>query len=241
MTSGWACNASLWSRVCELADEIGTDLIKVVKVKAHAKLHSSMGQYEKLCVVANGYADKGARWGADKHPGSAEQRKVFSQFRTAYTTVCKFLVATVIESFKFRPKPDKGSEKALRPPAVAPIDQHLTFWNPSSPRFQCTLCYSSGKKDLKGKCGFFTGKAYSHNMWGLGPFSYCSQCGAYTSVARRRLAQLCPGKVTTKAMAIALDRLKHGLHPVTAVFIGVPSPLFCSAPPADLPEEEDSD
>ena len=87
----------------------------------------------------------------------------------------------------------------------------------------------------------FLGQNVSHNMWGLGPFSFCALCGAHTRVARRRLAQQCPGKVTTKAMATALDRLKHGLHPVTAVFIGAPSPLFCSPPPADLLDEEDSD
>jgi len=80
LASGWACNASLWARILELADEIGRDLIRVIKVKAHAKLHSSMGQYEKLCDLANGYADTGVKWGVEEHPGSAEQRKGISQF-----------------------------------------------------------------------------------------------------------------------------------------------------------------
>ena len=81
----------------------------------------------------------------------------------------------------------------------------------------------------------------SPTMWGIGPFSFCALCGAHTRVARRRLARQCPGKVTTKAMAIALDRLKQGLHPVIADFIGVPSPFFCSPPSAELLGEEDSD
>jgi len=78
-------------------------------------------------------------------------------------------------------------------------------------------------------------------MWGIGPFYFCALCGAHTRVVHRRLARQCPGKVTTKAMAIALDSLKQGLHPVTAVFIKVPSPFFCSPPSAGLLGEEDSD
>ena len=94
---------------------------------------------------------------------------------------------------------------------------------------------------MKGKCGFYVGKALSHNMWGVGPFCFCALCGAHTRVARRMLAQQCPGKVTTKAMATAVDRLKQGLHPVTSDFIGVPCPICWSPPSAVLQEEEDTD
>lgn len=53
-----------------LADDSGEEHAYVHTVKAHLKLHRDQHQYTRLCVVGNGYADKGAKWVRKKHPGS---------------------------------------------------------------------------------------------------------------------------------------------------------------------------
>ena len=78
LTCGRAVNALLWSRIFRFAKETAFLLVHLIKVKAHLKLHSSQGQNTKLCIIGNGYADKEAKLGVEKHPGSARQRKAIS-------------------------------------------------------------------------------------------------------------------------------------------------------------------
>ena len=76
----------------------------------------------------------------------------------------------------------------------------------------------------------------------VGPFPFCLFCGAHTRVALRKLGQACPRRVTSKAMQIALDRLRQGLHPALAFFLGPPKPFsFTSLPavPGLLDPEDD--
>jgi len=70
-----------------------------------------MGQYQRLCVIGNSYADKGAKWGVDKHPSSVPLRKFIKNLDTSYMAICKLMVASCLKVFDLRPrvpKIDKG-------------------------------------------------------------------------------------------------------------------------------------
>lgn len=104
LVSCWAKNCSLWARIYELVDEIGEDLISVVKVTAHARLRNDMCQYEKLCVEGNGFVDKAAKWGLDKHPSPENLFAFIKNLKVAYKAACKFMVSSGLQSFEITPK-----------------------------------------------------------------------------------------------------------------------------------------
>ena len=68
-------------------------------------------------------------------------------------------------------------------------------------------------------------------MWVAGPFTFCALCGVHLKVSVRKLAKECPRRVTSVAMARALDRLKLGLHPTTDDTVGAPVSFSVSPPP----------
>ena len=66
-------------------------------------------------------------------------------------------------------------------------------------------------------------------------------CGADSRVAMRKLGRKCARKVLSPAMRIALERLRHGLHPTKDLFVGMPDPFLLRPLNIQGFEEEDSD
>ena len=79
-----AVNASLWTRIHEMAEGIEHDHLFLVRVQAHRKIHSSHDRDTRLRMIGNSYADTGAKWAGKFHPGDERQRRALSQFRSSY-------------------------------------------------------------------------------------------------------------------------------------------------------------
>ena len=196
LCNGWVVHANSWTRFFEIIDDIGRDHVYVLKVKAHTKLHDGMTQYEKLCVIGNDLADKGAKAGVEYHPVNTTLREHVKNFRLSFRAVCKFMVKACLAGFKARPKFEKGARFQLSAPSSRPLKGHLSSINLASGRNQCRVCYVSSANTLKGKC-HFAAQTSMHCMWSVGPFTFCCDCGAHTRVSLRKLALSCPRKVTT--------------------------------------------
>jgi len=85
--------------------------------------------YTRLCIIGNSYADKGAKWGVGVHPGAERRRKASSLYGLAYRAIAKLMVASMLESFKLRPKlPRQAASRISAPPRPwNRKDKHLTF------------------------------------------------------------------------------------------------------------------
>ena len=206
LCNGWAVHANLWTRIFEFVEDIGQDLVYCIEVKAHTKLHDGMSRYQKLCVIGNDLADKGAKAGAHYHPEREALRELVANYRLSLRAVCKFLVKACLEGFKARPRFQKGARFVLEPAPPRPLKRHVPFINLANDRNQCRVCFVSSANTLKGRC-LFTQQSSGHCMWIVGPFSFCCDCGAHTRVSLRKLAKSCPRKVTSPAMGHALDSL----------------------------------
>ena len=82
----------------------------VVKVKA---LKQDMRQHQKVCMVGNNFADKGAKWGLDKHPSSEPLREFIKSPAVPYKSIGKFMVTCTLKTFELRPTLPK-IEKCIR-------------------------------------------------------------------------------------------------------------------------------
>ena len=68
MTNGWSKNAGLRREVFRIAEDIGVDLIRVLKMQAHqSTLVFPLGSKQRFMIMANAYADILAKAGAKKH------------------------------------------------------------------------------------------------------------------------------------------------------------------------------
>lgn len=150
LVSGWARNCMLWARIYELFHKIGEDLVREGMVKAHLKLGSGMGQYDKLCVVDNGYADKRAKWGVDKHPSSASLCAFIKNLKVAYKAICK-LMASLPEG-EIRPKLNAKTSEFKNPVARPQAPRHRFTSSREDGRYQCFLCLHSSARPLVGAC-----------------------------------------------------------------------------------------
>jgi len=131
LVSGWSHCCSLWTRIYELADEIGEMHIRVIKVKAHLTLRQDMEQHQKLCVIGNSYADKGAKRGADKHPSSEPLRAFIKNLTISHKSICKFMVASCLKAFELRPKMpeiEKGPSSSTPRTRSRGIPHFSTVW-----------------------------------------------------------------------------------------------------------------
>ena len=147
--------------------------------------------------------------GLEKHPGSGDMRKFIASTLTAYKAGCKFLVASVMESFKVGPQAPRTEKLHLNSPKGSRTNVHMPFNSPETSRLQCKVCFVSISRSSKGRCKQVEGKR--HVISTAGPFTFCVLCGAHTRLPLCRLKSSCPITVNTGARGRALESWSKGL------------------------------
>jgi len=144
-------------------------------------LHRVQDQYTRLCVVGNGFGDKGAKWRVEKHPCSCEVRKFIAIALISYKAGWKVLVALVKEAFKRRPHVPRNEKLHLNLPKGPKTYVHLAFNNSTIVRMQCKVCFVSSAESLKRRCISVKGKR--HVIWIAGPLFLCPLWCPYQCIA----------------------------------------------------------
>ena len=90
-THGWAVDADLWKSVFDKVDDLGSDIVWVVKIKAHRKVTDAIGDFDRMQIVANSRADALAKLGVDLHPDAQVQRKSCYSDALIYKQIVQYM------------------------------------------------------------------------------------------------------------------------------------------------------
>ena len=89
-THGWAVDADLWKLVFDKVDDLGADVVRVFKIKAHRNIRNALGPYDRMQIIANNKADALAKLGANLHPDDRDRRLSCYSDARLYAQVVKF-------------------------------------------------------------------------------------------------------------------------------------------------------
>ena len=225
--------ADLWKRVRERVDDWGG-----IKVKGHALVRddhlSADARYWRL---GNKFADQFARLGASRHPQDLQANDRVLKSASLSTYVCKYICRTLravgppASTVSARDVETRGRR---RPPPRLTADEEAPAGEHDIVQFagklRCVRCLRVAKvaKTLRqAPCR----PAVGHRLWCVGPFTFCSSCGAHSCDNTQLLAVDCRGHCERGSSTRArLDHLWSGNHPRT----GAKLP-FGSGPKAPTP------
>ena len=253
--NGWAHHAGLWRKVFQRAEDLGTNLIFIRKVKAHLKVQDAETPAKRMILQANSWADAKARQGVLMHPGSEDHRNKIKNIRNLVIQNAKYAASVLLHFCTSNPVKDKYERP---PPAVRQVEDGLSCWRSDQhvpfrvsqqcQRWRCAVCMGSTSLELSGKCVHDV-VTLGHRMWHLAQYVYCSRCGCLSDKRCGKLWSQCPKHPTTPHLLRSHKRLVAGLDPYDGEQIGQAMPIlpmhsvsdrdFLVAAPPDSDEERE--
>ena len=233
-THGWAVDADLWTKVFQVVDEVGADLVFLFKIRAHRKIEHGMEPLDRMQIIANNRADGLAKLGVELHPDDVGSREACVSDAGRVVQVVKFMTRCL--SFAI----EKGVYKDIQNEQLEYISKASSVYDPEtllqkhfftklfddSISKRCVKCFAKSAGGARfGKC---PGDVWllGHRISTIGAdLVFCIRCGAFSMGRVDLLLSTCHGKPTTAATRRAKARLVEGKHPITMTFIAHPKPL----------------
>lgn len=210
-TTGSGCKyADAWAKLWHAVEDYGASLVQVRKVPAHLSLAAFERKWPDLPLrfwYGNRAVDQAAKKGAALHRTSEEERRAVAASSEFVDVIGKYIgrscafdrkrrYCDVVGMDKVAEVPEPARRKARKPVARV-VRQAVSL-------------------RAEPELGFVVHE--SHKMESLGPFVFCTLCGASASGVRKVPALSIECRtVVTRGRALRLSRLSEGKHPRTGV------------------------
>jgi hypothetical protein len=233
-TCAYHTYADLWRLVFNKVDDIGSDVVVVRKVKAHATLAEiglTITHWER---AGNYAADSLAKRGVRCHPDNDHDILRVDRCEAVIDHVARFVARLNVAAVG---QPDSAKTvrsrvKAARARRCRGPTQRLSRHSivRINGLFKCTRCVRtssvSGRIDTHACWRSFA----RHNLWRLEHFWFCVKCGAFAYQRSVKLCTGCTGRPSSVGKARVLRLLRNGRDPYSGRTIGIPLPIVFQQP-----------
>jgi hypothetical protein len=202
-----------------LKNEWPVGVVSLVKTKAHQTHKAVEGkpflQWQK---VGNDMADIQAKLGARLHISCPAEELRTQRAEALVTVLSRFFAAALsfLTRFELMPLCPVAAFRIPKMPA------HSIVVGPGGV-LRCVRCFRIANRSCPLSVACVPRGFASHLPVSLGGGLFCSRCGAYSYAKTVKLAGACLGKPASDTVARRLKRMLLGVHPISGVFLGVPS------------------